>query len=331
MSGYVRREASMLKFVMMPPQDDQKRGWARRLAEDAPQFTVVAPETADEAGRELADADAAFGWVPPDLLPRAGKLRWLQNPDAGPKPGYFYPALIEHPVVIANPRGIYSDHIAHHIMMFLLALARGLPAYIEAQRQRRWDPGARPGPALDLPASTALIAGVGGIGAEAARLCHAFGMTVIGVDPRWEHDVPFAERRMADELDAVLPRADVVIVTTPHTPETEGMWDARRFRLMKPTAYFINIGRGMTTRLDDLADAIERGEIAGCGLDVFETEPLPSGHKLWGLPNVLLTPHVAVKDAENLPERRYQVLLENARRFAAGAPLRNVVDKAAWF
>jgi phosphoglycerate dehydrogenase-like enzyme len=122
-----------------------------------------------------------------------------------------------------------------------------------------------------------------------------------------------------------------VIVTYPHTPETEGLWNAARFRLMKPTAYFINIGRGRTTRIDDLADAVERGVIAGCGLDVFETEPLPADHKLWTLPNVLLTPHVAVRDAENLLERRYQVLLENARRFAAGEPLRNVVDKAAWF
>jgi phosphoglycerate dehydrogenase-like enzyme len=100
---------------------------------------------------------------------------------------------------------------------------------------------------------------------------------------------------------------------------------------MKPTAFFINIGRGRTVRLDDLTAALERGEIAGCGLDVLEIEPLPADHRLWTLPNVLLTPHIAVKDAENLPERRYQVLLENARRFAAGESLRNVVDKAAWF
>ena len=100
---------------------------------------------------------------------------------------------------------------------------------------------------------------------------------------------------------------------------------------MKNTAYFINIGRGKTMKIDDLADAIETGEIAGCGLDVFEVEPLPSDHRLWNLPNVLLTPHIAVKDAENVPERRFEILLENARRFAAGEPLRNVVNKAAWY
>ena len=321
----------MPKLVVMPPLDDLKRSFAPRLAADLPEYRVVMPETDEEARREIIDADAAYGWVPPDLLPLAGKLLWLQNPDAGPRPGYFYPAMEDHPVVICNPRGIYNDHISQHVMMFLLALARGLPFYADAQRQRRWDPEARPRPALDLGDATALVVGVGGIGQETARLCAAFGMRVLGVDPRWEHPAPAAERHGPDELDTVLPRADVVIATTPHTPATEGMWDARRFGLMKSSAFFINIGRGRTMRLDDLTAAVQQGEIAGCGLDVFEIEPLPADHSLWTLPNVLLTPHVAVKDAENLPERRYQVLLENARRFAAGEPLRNVVDKAAWY
>ncbi|MCC6174875.1 MAG: D-2-hydroxyacid dehydrogenase [Chloroflexi bacterium] len=321
----------MPKLVIMPPLDDLKRSFATRLPVDLPQYTVVAPETEDEARRELPDAEAAYGWISPDLLPLAGKLRWLQNPDAGPRPGYFYPALIEHSVVIANPRGIYNDHISQHVMMFLLALARGLPYYVEAQREHRWDPDARPRPALDLGEATALIVGVGGIGQETARLCDAFGMRAIGVDARWEHDAPAAERHGPEDLDNVLPQADVVIATTPHTPQTEGMWNARRFERMKSTAFFINIGRGKTMKLDDLTAALQRGQIAGAGLDVFETEPLPSDHPLWSLPNVLLTPHIAVKDAENLPERRYQVLLDNARRFAAGEPLRNVVDKAAWF
>jgi len=154
---------------------------------------------------------------------------------------------------------------------------------------------------------------------------------VLGVDPRWELPAPEAEHYNPEDLDGLLPQADVVIATTPHTPETEGMWHAGRFRLMKNSAVFINIGRGRTTKLDDLTAAIQNGDIAGCGLDVYEVEPLPADHPLWTMPNVLLTPHVAVKDAENIPERRYQILLENARRFAAGEPLRNVVDKAAWY
>jgi len=321
----------MPKFVMMPPQDDQQRQWAKQLQERLPQYQVVAPETDEEARREIAEADAAYGWIPPDMLPLAQKLRWLQNPNVGPKPGYYYQELIDHPVVIANPRGVFNDHIGQHIMMYVLALARGLPYYMEAQRQRRWDKEARRSPYIDLANAVALIAGVGGIGHEAARLCHAFGMRVIGVDPRWEYELPFIEKHGPDELDSLLPEADFVIVAMPHTPETEGLWNAGRFQLMKKSAYFINVGRGLTTRLDDLVAAIETGQIAGCGLDVFEVEPLPSDHKLWTLPNVILTPHIAVKDAENIPDRQFEILLDNARRFAAGQPLRNVVNKALWY
>lgn len=321
----------MPKFVMMPPLDDLRREWAARLADSLPDFTVVAPESDEEASREIVDADAAFGWVPPGALAVAERLAWLQNPDAGPFEGYYYKELIEHPVTISNPRGIYFDYIGHHVMMLMLALSRGLPYYMAAQRERRWDREARKSPLVNLPESTVLIYGVGGIGAEVARMCHAFGMRVIGVEPRPEHDLPFVEMHPPEDLDSLLPSADFVVATTPVTPETEGVWNAGRFRLMKSTAYLINIGRGRTMKIDELADAIEDGEIAGCGLDVFEVEPLPSDHRLWGLENVILTPHIAVRDAENLPERRYQVILENARRFLAGEPLMNVVDKENWY
>ncbi len=321
----------MPKLLMMPPQNDQLREWTARLQRELPEYQIVAPESDEQARQELADADAAYGWVSPELLPAATKLRWLQNPFAGPFANYYYPELIAHPVVVTNPRGIYSDHISHLIMTFVLGLARGLPDYMEAQRQRRWDKDARKRPYVYLAEATALIVGVGGIGHETARLCAAFGMKVLGVDPRPEHVVEGVEIYPVSAIDRLLPQADFVIVTTPHTPQTEGMWNAERFRKMKRSANFINIGRGKTTRLDDLADALEQGVIAGCGLDVYEIEPLPADHRLWALPNVLLTPHIASRFGENVPERRFQVLLDNARRFAAGEPLHNVVDKAAWF
>lgn len=321
----------MPKLVMMPPQRPLNWQWAERLEEALPDYVIALPETGDDARRELVDADAVFGWVPPDMLPLAQKLRWLQSPQAGPQAGFYYKELVEHPVTITNPRGVFNDHIGQHILMFVLALARGLPYYMDAQRQRRWDPDARQSVYIDLATAPALVAGVGGIGHEAARLCHAFGMRVLGVDRRWEYDAPFVEKHTPDDLDALLPQADFVIATTPHTPETEGMWNAARFARMKPTAYFVNIGRGLTTRLDDLADAVEQGVIAGCALDVFEVEPLPAEHRLWGIPNVILTPHIAVKDAENIADRQLALLLDNARRFAAGEPLRNVVDKAMWY
>jgi phosphoglycerate dehydrogenase-like enzyme len=321
----------MPKLVIMPPQNDTTRRYAERLRSALPEYQVATPASDAEARHEIADADAAYGWVSPELLPLAKRLRWLQSPHVAPPTGYYYPALVEHPLIVSNPRGIFNDHIGQHIMMFVLALARGLPFYFAAQAQQHWNPHARTSPYIDLANATALIVGVGGIGQEAARLCAAFGMRVIGIDARWEHDPPGIERYPPEALDPQLPRADFVIVTIPHTPATEGMWNAQRFRLMKRSAYFINVGRGKTTRLNDLADAIESGQIGGCGLDVFEIEPLPPEHKLWKLPNVLLTPHIAAEDAENIPERRFEILLDNARRFAAGAPLRNIVDKAAWY
>lgn len=320
----------MTKYVFLPPIDDDIRSWARRMAEALPELEVVIAENEADAARELVDSDAAYGGVPPETLPTVERLRLLQNPFAGPPPGYYYPELAEHPVVVSNPRGIYSDHIAQHILMFMLALARGLPYWSAAQAQRRWDPRARRRGYVNLADATVLINGVGGIGAETARLCAAFGARVIGVDPRPEHDAP-AEIIPPAQLDQRLPEADFVVTTVPHTPETERMWDAARFRRMKRSAYFINIGRGKTASLDDLAAALENGEIAGAGLDVFETEPLPAEHPLWRMENVLITPHIAVADAADLPERRYELIVENARRLLDGRGFLNVVDKGKWY
>ncbi|MXY86804.1 MAG: D-2-hydroxyacid dehydrogenase, partial [Chloroflexi bacterium] len=128
-----------------------------------------------------------------------------------------------------------------------------------------------------------------------------------------------------------LPEADFIVTTVPHTPETEFMWNAERFALMKRSAYFINIGRGMTCKLDDLVAALDEGLIAGAGLDVYEIEPLPEGHPLWQAENVILTPHIAVADAENIPERRFELVLENARRLVEGREFVNVVDKDKWY
>ena len=320
----------MTKYVFLPPIDDDIRSWGRRLAEALPELEVVIAENEADAARELVDADAAYGGVPPETLPTVERLRLLQNPFAGPPPGYYYPELAEHPVVVSNPRGIYSDHIAQHILMFMLALARGLPYWSAAQAQRRWDPRARRRGYVNLAAATLLINGLGGIGAETARLCAAFGARVIGVDPRPEHDAP-AELIPPAQLDQRLPEADFVVTTVPHTPETEGMWNAARFRRMKRSAYFINIGRGKTASLDDLAAALASGELAGAGLDVFETEPLPAEHPLWQMENVLITPHIAVADAADLPQRRYELIVENARRLLNGQEFLNVVDKAKWY
>ena len=319
-------------LLMLPPQSDKTREWAQRLAAQCPDAEIIVPETVEGAEQAIALAEAAFGTIPPALLARAEKLQWLQAPQAAPPAGFYYPELIAHPVQITNFREIYNDHIGAHILAFVLAFARGFQVYIPQQMRREWKPAGREtGDVINLHEATALIVGVGGIGSEAARLCAACGMTVIGIDERRQDKPPgVAELHRAAALDAQLPRADFVILTVPHTPETAGFMNRARFQRMKKTAFFINIGRGMTTRLDDLVAALRAGEIAGAGLDVYEQEPLPADHPLWAMPGVLLTPHTA-GHGPYLDERRYEVLSDNCRRFLAGEPLRNVVDKSRWF
>jgi len=320
------------KLVMLPPQTEIYREWATRLAAAAPDVQIVVAEGMQQAQHEIVDADAAFGTLPLDLLRRARQLRWLQAPQAAPPAGFYYPELIAHPVVATNFREIFNDHIGAHIMAFVLSFARGFHRYIPQQLHREWaKPEQEEAGVVHLPDATALIVGVGGIGAEAARLAAAFGMTVLATDARRNEAPPgVAELHPPERLDALLPRADFVILTVPHTPATEGLFNRARFRRMKPSAFFINIGRGMTTRLDDLVAALRAGEIAGAGLDVFEQEPLPPEHPLWTMKGVLITPHMA-GHGPYLDERRYQILLDNCRAMLTGGPMRNVVDKANWF
>src|SRR5262245_15936550 len=318
-------------FVMLPPQSETTRAWAKRLGAEVPELSIVVAEDLGQAARAIGQADAAYGTIPVALLKEARRLRWLQAPQAAPPAGWYYPELIAHPVLVTNFREIYNDHIAAHIMAFVLAFARGLHDYLPRQLRREWKREALDSGVIHLPEAAALIVGVGGIGSETARLCAAFGMRVLGIDARRaEAPAGMAELHRPERLDDLLPRADFVILTVPHTPATEGFMNRGRFQRMKRSAFFINIGRGMTTRLDDLVAALRAGEIAGAGLDVFEHEPLPADHPLWTMPGVLITPHTA-GFGPYLDDRRLDIVLDNCRRFAAGRPLRNTVDKAAWF
>jgi phosphoglycerate dehydrogenase-like enzyme len=321
----------MPKFVFVPPQRDETRAWAAALAAQVPQLNVVTPDSEADAAAELRDAEAAFGTLSPEMLQQASSLKWLQAPAIAPPAGYFSPELISHPVQVTNFRGIFNEHIAAHILAFVLALARGLHYYIPRQLRHEYRPERLDSGTVYLPESTALILGVGGIGAETAKYLAQLGVRVIGVDARRE-DTPegVAELHRPDQLDSLLPQADFVILTIPHTPETEGLFDAARFARMKRSAFFINIGRGMTTKLDALNQALRDGTIAGAALDVYEIEPLPADHPLWDAPNILMTPHTA-GFGPYLDDRRRDLLVENAKRFASGQPLVNVVNKALWF
>jgi phosphoglycerate dehydrogenase-like enzyme len=314
------------KMVLLPP--DMGEDWPAKIRAAVPGIDVAAFASPQDAAAAIVDADAAYGTVPPDLLARARRLRWIAAPRAGLGGEWFYDELVRSPVVVTNLRGIYNESLAHHVMAFLLAFAHRLDHYLPQQQAGCWQRG----PAmLDLAQKRALIVGLGGAGAEIARLCAAFGLRVTGVDPRVTAlGEGLASLVTPDRLEAELAHADFVILTTPETPQTLGLFNAARFAAMKRGAYFINIGRGKCVVTDDLVSALTSGHLAGAGLDVVSPEPLPAGHPLWTLPGVLLTPHVAILGAPYQP-RREAILIENCRRFAKGAPLLNVVDKATWF
>jgi phosphoglycerate dehydrogenase-like enzyme len=180
----------------------------------------------------------------------------------------------------------------------------------------------------ELPGMTAVVVGAGGIGTQIAQRANGFGMKVIGVDPR---DMPisnfFSEIVPPDRLDEVLPKADVVFVSAPLTPKSERMIASKQFDAMKRGAYFIAVSRGKLYDKQALVKALDSKKLAGAGLDVTDPEPLPAEDSLWNFGNVVITPHVA-SAAEGSNQRRIGVIEDNIRRFARGAALTHVVDKA---
>ena len=311
------------KLLLLAPDLDPT--WPDKIRQVVSGVDVKAFSDPQDAVDDIADADAAYGTVPPDLLARAKKLRWICAARAGLGGAWFYDALVKSDVIVTNMRGSYNEHLAGHAVAFLLAFARRFDHYLP---QKRWQRGPE---MIDLPGKTVLIVGVGGAGGEASELCAALGMRVLGIDPRvLERSGGMAELSTPDRMDERLGEADFVILTTPETPDTVGMFNTRLFSRMKRGAYFINIARGRCVVTADLVDALRSGHLAGAGLDVADPEPLPADHPLWSMPNVLITPHVAIYGTP-YREKWEAMLIENCRRFAAGQPLLNVVDKEKWF
>lgn len=290
---------------------------------DALDLEVVVVDSEDEAVEAIADADAFYGRLTPNILAAGKQLKWVQATSAG-LDGYFFPELRQSDVTLTNLRGIYSDVIADHVFAFVLTLARGMHVYNLQQAEGRWEKGAD---VIHLGGKTLGIIGLGGIGLEVAKRGHAFGMRVLAVDPA-PKDRPDYVSDVFDpkDLNKMLNQADFVVICVPHTGETEYMLGREGLGQMKPMAVLVNIGRGKVVDLGALTEAIEEGRLGGAGLDVFETEPLPEGHPLWAMDRVIITPHVAGISPE-VPERRKRVIFENVRRFVAGERLLNVVDK----
>ncbi|MAW32954.1 MAG: hypothetical protein CMK56_00940 [Proteobacteria bacterium] len=329
-------------FAFFPPLDEpkhhSKRDFIERMKVDFPQIDILAFNNETEVLEKIEIVEAGYDWIEPKAIQKAQKLKWLANPDSGgfvnesAKDGWFYQQLIEHPVLVTNPRGIYSDFIGQHVMAYILTLSNRLPDYIEAQRNRLWHPEARRHKALHLRESKVMIVGAGGIGQEVARLCKGFNAHVLGVDPKFKSLENFDQILYPSELKKSVGEIDILVATVMHTPETHNLFNIDIFKKMKQTSIFINIGRGKTTVLDDLIYAIETNLISGAGLDVYEEEPLPKNHKLWTTRGVIMTPHVALMDSDQeITNRRYQIIKMNIERYNRGEELHNLVNKNKWY
>lgn len=302
------------------------------LREEFPEATFVTPSTPEEERAALRDADAFLGRIDATAFEAAGpSLKWVQSSGAGIETMAAIRDLVESDVTVTNMRGAHGRCIAEHAFAMLLALTRQIPSHLESQRQHRWGfPGMR-GTMRELTGTTMVVIGMGTIGSTIARRGAAFEMRVIGVDLQPGDPPPGIEAIWGlERLDEALGIADVVVVATPQTHNTRGMLDARRIGLIKRDAYLIVISRGKIIDESALIAALTEGRLAGAGLDVMSTEPLPPDDPLWDAPNLILTPHCSA-NSDQTRARALVIARENLRRFVAGEPLINVCDKRAGF
>ncbi len=295
----------------------------------APGVELVAASSNADAVRLVPGADAVIGFCSAQVVEAGTELQWIQLSSAGAERCVSVPGVAERNLLLTNAQRIYGPEIAEHVIAFMLAFTRGLYRYLPEQWEGRWNRNAMgSGERWELEGKTMLVVGLGGIGTEVAKRAHALGMRVVATRRSSRSAPEFVDFvGLSDEMVSLAAEADVVVNATPLTPETTGIFDAAFFATMKPTAYFINIGRGKSVVTKDLMQALESGQIAGAGLDVTDPEPLPSGHPLWKSPNVLITPHVSA--GSDLARERLSILWrENLRRFVAGERMLSVVDVA---
>lgn len=274
----------------------------------------------------LRDAEIAAGRIPVDLIADAPRLRWFQQWEAGADWLYGYPSVVTSDLVVTTASGVHAVPIAEHVFALLLAFARMLPKSVQAQQRHEWLDREQ-GRYFELAGGTLLIIGMGAIGRRIAVVARGLGMRVFGVRRNPADEEP-AEWTIAgpDQIHRWLPLADAVVLSLPLNDETRNLFGERELRLMKPSAHLVNVGRGATIDEPSLVRALREGWIAGVGLDVFATEPLPPDSPLWDMENVIVTAHYA-GSTPAYNERSMAIFLDNLRRYRAGLALRNVVDK----
>lgn len=270
------------------------------------------------------DVEVILGCPQPSALASFPRLKWLQTWTAGVDP-YLAPGVLPQGAALTSAVGAYGPAVAEHMLSCTLSLMKRLPTYHDDQRQQVWQD--RGGVASFLDATVVLL-GTGDIGGHYAAYAKALGAHTIGLNRHPDKPIPaMDELRHISELDGVLPRADVVAMSLPGTPETTHIMDAHRLGLMKPTAILVNAGRGTAVDALALADALGAGKLWGAALDVTEPEPLPPGYPLWSCPGLLLTPHVAGGDHMDATCRRIAAIaLDNVGRYVAGQPLNNPMN-----
>ena len=307
-------------LVLLPLEERHRR--RLEAAGEGCCFEYSRPAEAD--GEMIRRANIIFGKAKPGLIGASENLEWLQLDSAGAD-AYVKPGILHEKTLLTNATGAYSTAVAEHAFALTLMLQKKLHLYRDDQKRALW--GDR-GMVTSLKGATVAVVGVGDIGLYYARLVKAMGAYVIGIKRR-PSPLPEGvdELVLTDELDAVLPRADVIMSVLPGTPATDHIFTAERFDAMKDTALFINCGRGSAVAADVLCDALINHKIRAAAIDVAEKEPLPPDSPLWALEDLVITPHISGN--YHLPEtleRVVDIAEENLRAFLRGEPLRNMVD-----
>ena len=314
---------------------DTLPGWETVIVESS---TISAGDgtnrVSDETLRVAAIAEAYFGFgVPAPLIEGAPVLRWAHSASAGVG-NSISQELRDSEITLTNSAGIYGEPMADTVLAGVLHFTRALDVALSQQAASKWDQG--PFTALDsdlreLDDLRVLVIGAGGIGSAVARRFTALGAECTGVRRRPELGVPEGFSKVAgpDEIDALLPTADVVVISAPLTSETRTAMDEQRFALLPEGAIVVNVARGGLVDENALTGALDK--LRGAVLDVFEKEPLPASSPLWSHPRVLITPHVSGVSPRRHWPRALELFQDNWKRWDAGLPLRNVVDLEAGY
>ncbi|MBO4384868.1 MAG: D-2-hydroxyacid dehydrogenase [Clostridia bacterium] len=304
-------------LVTIPVSDEQLKAFKSACPDGV--FTVIPKEKLD--ARAVADKEIIIGNIPLALVPECKKLRLLELNMAGTD---GYPELMPEGAVLVNSSGAYGLAISEHMLGMLLAIKKKLYLYYDNQKEAVWrDEGTVTG----IEDAVVLSLGMGDIGGEFTRKCKALGAYTIGVRRTVREKPDYAdEMHTLDDIDQLLPRADVVALSLPSGDATRGLMDERRLRMMKKGAVLINVGRGSAIKTDDLVRVLNDGHIYAA-LDVVDPEPLPADHPLWKARNVFITPHISgFFHLKQTLERIVAIAEENLKRFSQGEPLLNVVD-----